>query len=185
MRASPDEVAGLLRRWRHGDDAALSELVPLVYDDLCQLARALLRSEAELPPQPSALVHEIYLRLRTINAPRWETRSHFYGFVARKMRQVLVDHARTRRRIKRGQGTIHLPLEEASGVTSPGEDLMVLGQTLNDLRRIDPQRGRIVELRYFEGLTTEETAAACGVSTATIKREWQLARVWLQRALAG
>jgi RNA polymerase sigma factor (TIGR02999 family) len=186
VRASPDEVAGLLRRWRHGDKVALAELVPLVYDDLCQLARALLRSEAELPaPQPSALVHEIYLRLRGIYAPRWETRSHFYGFVARKMRQILIDHARTRRRTKRGQGAIHLPLEEAIGVPSPEKDLMVLSQALHDLWRVDPQQGRIVELRYFEGLTTEETATACGVSTATIKREWQLARVWLQRALAG
>jgi RNA polymerase sigma factor (TIGR02999 family) len=180
-----DEVDGLLRRWRHGDETALAELMPLVYDDLCQLARVLLRSEAEVPaPQPSALVHEIYLRLQAIYGPRWETRAHFYNFVVRKMRQVLVDQARTRKRTKRGQGAPHLPLEEAIGVASPGEDFRALSQALHDLRRVDPQRGRIVELRYFMGLTTEETATACGVSTATIKRQWQSARVWLRRALA-
>jgi RNA polymerase sigma factor (TIGR02999 family) len=159
--------------------------MPLVYDDLCRLARALLRQEEDPLLQPAALVHDIYLRLRGIHAPGWDTRAHFYGFVARMMRQLLVDHARTRRRTKRGQGARHLPLEEARDCAAPdGEDRQALGEALYSLERFDPRLGRIVELRYFVGLTTEETAAACGVSTATVKRDWQSARVWLRRALA-
>src|SRR5579885_795648 len=114
MRTCPHEVTRLLLLWRTGETAALSELMPLVYEDLCRLACMLLRMEEEDPLlQPAALVHEIYLRLRGIRAPGWDTRSHFYAFVARMMRQILVDHARTRRRTKRGQGARHLPLEAA------------------------------------------------------------------------
>jgi RNA polymerase sigma factor (TIGR02999 family) len=187
VTASPDEVTRLLRRWREGDTKALAELMPLVYDDLCRLARTLLRQEEEDPAlQQSALVHEIYLRLHGIHAPGWDTRAHFYAFVSRVMRQILVDHARTRKRTKRGQGVRHLPLEEAVDQAAPdGAERRALSEALQTLERLHPQRGRIVELRYFEGLTTEETAAACGVSSATIKREWQSARVWLRRALDG
>lgn len=186
MTASPDEVTRFLRQWREGDTKALAELMPVVYDDLCRLARTLLRQEEEDPAlQTSALVHEIYLRLHGIHAPGWDTRAHFYAFVTRVMRQVLVDHARTRKRAKRGQGIGHLPLEEARDHPAPdGAELRALSEALQVLERLHPQRGRIVELRFFEGLTTEETAAACGVSPATVKREWRSARVWLRRALA-
>jgi RNA polymerase sigma factor (TIGR02999 family) len=187
VTASPDEVARLLRRWREGERQALAELMPLVYDDLCRLARALLRQEMEDPIlQPAALVHEIYLRLHGIQAAGWDTRAHFYGFVARMMRQILVDHARTRKRAKRGQGVRHLSLEAAMDCTAPdGEERRALSEALRDLARVDPRLLRVIELRYFVGLTTEETAAACGVSPATIKREWQSARGWLKRALGG
>jgi RNA polymerase sigma factor (TIGR02999 family) len=187
MKASPDEVARLLRRWREGDLHALAELMPRVYDDLCRLARILLRREEDDPLlQPAALVHDIYLRLRGIHAPGWDTRAHFYGFVLRMMRQLLIDHARTRGRAKRGEGARHLPLEEVLDHAAPdSEDRRVLSEALHALGRFDPRLGRIVELRYFVGLTTEETAAACGVSPATVKRDWQSARVWLRRALAG
>jgi RNA polymerase sigma factor (TIGR02999 family) len=179
-------VSRLLERWRDGDKSALAELMPPVYDDLCRLARILLRPEEEPALPPSALVHEVYLRLLGIHAPGWSTRAHFYGFVARLMRQILVDHARSRKRSKRGQGAHHLPLDQALELAAPGCDAVTaLSHALYDLHRIDPQRSRIVRLRYFVGLTTEETASACGVSTATIKREWQSARIWLRRALAG
>jgi RNA polymerase sigma factor (TIGR02999 family) len=186
MKTCPDEVARLLRRWREGDPNALAEQMPRVYDDLCRLARVLLRREEEDPfLQPSALVHDIYLRLRDIHVPGWETRAHFYGFVLRLMRQLLIDHARTRGRAKRGERMRHVPLEEALDCTAPGgEDRRAVSEVLQALGQFDRRLGRIVELRYFVGLSTEETAAACGVSPATIKRDWQAARVWLRRALA-
>jgi RNA polymerase sigma factor (TIGR02999 family) len=192
MKAPPDEVARLLRRWREGDLYALAELMPRVYDDFCRLARVLLRQEEDDPLlQPAALVHDIYLRLRGIHAPGWDTRAHFYGFVLRMMRQLLVDHARTRRRAKRGEGARHLPLEEALDCAAPdgpdspeGAARRALSEALDSLGRFDPRLVRIVELRYFMGLTTEETAAACGVSPATVKRDWQAAKAWLRRALA-
>jgi RNA polymerase sigma factor (TIGR02999 family) len=186
MTASPDEVTRLLRIWRAGSETALSELMPLVYEDLCRMARALLRMEEEDPLlQPAALVHEIYLRLLSIHAPGWDTRTHFYAFVARVMRQLLVDHARTRRRSKRGQGARPLPLEAAWNHPAPdGADRRAVSEALGALQRSEPRLGRIVLLRYFVGLSTEETAAACGISPATVKRDWQSARVWLRRALA-
>ncbi|MDP9120327.1 MAG: ECF-type sigma factor [Acidobacteriota bacterium] len=185
MTASSDEVAPLLARWRAGDKGALTDLMPVVYDDLCRLARALLRQEGEDPVlQPTALVHEIYLRLHGVHAAGWQTRTHFYRFVACLMRQVLVDHARARSRAKRGPGIRHVPLDEAVASASPdGFDRRAVNEALRALKRADPQLGRVVELRYFVGLTTAETAAACGVSPATVKRGWQSARVWLRRAL--
>ena len=185
MTASPDEVTRLLSIWRAGDEGALSALMPLVYEDLCRMARALLRMEEEDPLlQPAALVHEIYLRLSSIRAPGWDTRSHFYAFVARLMRQILVDHARTRKRSKRGQGVRHLPLEAAWDHPAPDHgDQRAVSEALDALQRRLPRLSRIVELRYFVGLSTAETAAACGISEATVKRDWQSARVWLRRAL--
>lgn len=186
MTASPDEVTRLLRSWREGDGNALAELMPRVYDDLCRLARTLLRQEEDPSLQAAALVHEIYLRLRDIHAPGWDTRAHFYGFATRMMRQILVDHARARKRSKRGEGAHHLPLEAAADHAAPDDgDRRAVAEALRALERVHPKLVRIVELRYFEGLTTEETAAACGVSTATVKRDWSSARVWLRRALAG
>jgi RNA polymerase sigma-70 factor, ECF subfamily len=185
VTASADEATRLLQRWRAGEEGALTELMPLVYEDLCRMARTLLRMEEEDPLlHPAALVHEIYLRLRGIYAPGWESRAHFYAFVARMMRQLLVDHARTRRRSKRGQGARHLPLEEALDRATPDDGgRRALNEALGVLGRIEPDLVRIVELRYFVGLTTEETAAACGVSPATVKRGWQSARAWLRQAL--
>jgi RNA polymerase sigma factor (TIGR02999 family) len=189
MTASPEEVARLLERWREGDEGALTELMPVVYDDLGRLARALLRQEREavtLHLQPRALVHETYLRLRGISAPGWESRTHFYSFVGRLMRQILVDQARARRRAKRGPWIRHVPLDEAVDAAAPeGLERRAVAEALQALERVDPQLGRVVELRYLVGLTTVETAAACGVSPATVKRGWQSARVWLRRALSS
>ncbi|HSF44223.1 MAG TPA: ECF-type sigma factor, partial [Thermoanaerobaculia bacterium] len=182
-----EEVLELLRSWEAGEPRALAKLMPLVCDDLCRLARSLLRREAEGHTlEPGALVSEVYLRLRALRSPRWESCDHFYNSVVCLMRQILVDHARAGKRMKRGWGIQHLPLESAADqAAAPGDEQGALNDALLDLRRIDPQRFRIVALRCFVGLTTEETAAACGVSLSTVKRDWCEARVWLQQALTG
>jgi len=165
----------------------LAELMPLVCGDLCRLARSMLRREAEGHLlEPGALVSEVYLRLHGLRSARWKSRAHFYNFVVCLMRQILADHARAGKRMKRGQGSQHLPLESAADQAAvPGDDQGGLNDALLDLRRIDPQRFKIVALRCFVGLTTEETAAACGVSLSTVKRDWGEARLWLRRALTG
>jgi RNA polymerase sigma-70 factor, ECF subfamily len=182
-----DEALELLRSWEAGEPQALAELMPLVCDDLCRLARSLLRREAEGHTlEPGALVSEVYLRLQALRSARWESRAHFYNSVVCLMRQILVDHARTGKRMKRGWGVQHLPLESvADQAAAPGDEQGALNDALLDLRRIDPQRFKIVALRCFVGLTAEETAAACGVSLSTVKRDWCEARLWLRRALTG
>ena len=187
MSTAGDEILELLRCWEVGEPGALAELMPLVCDDLCRLARSLLRREAEGHTlEPGALVSEVYLRLHTLRAARWESRAHFYNSVVCLMRQILVDHARTGKRIKRGWGIQHLPLETAAGETAmAGGEQRALSDALLDLRKVHPQRFKIVALRCFVGLTVEETAATCGVSLSTVKRDWSEARFWLRQALAG
>jgi RNA polymerase sigma factor (TIGR02999 family) len=165
----------------------LAELMPLVCADLCRLARSVLRREAEGHLlEPGALVSEVYLRLHALHSARWESRAHFHNFVVRLMRQILADHARAGKRMKRGQRGQHLPLESAADqVARQGGEQQALNDTLFDLRRNDPQRFKIVALRCFVGLTAEETASACGVSLSTVKRHWCEARIWLQQALTG
>ncbi|HEX9943500.1 MAG TPA: ECF-type sigma factor [Thermoanaerobaculia bacterium] len=182
-----DEVLELLRSWEAGEPRALAELMPLVCGDLCRLARSLLRQEAEGHMlEPGALVSEVYLRLHTLRSARWESRAHFYNSVVCLMRQILVDYARTGKRMKRGWGGQHLPLESAADqAASPGDKQRALNDALLDLRRVHPQRFKIVALRCVMGLTAEETAAACGVSLSTVKRDWREARIWLRRALTG
>jgi RNA polymerase sigma factor (TIGR02999 family) len=160
--------------------------MPLVCGDLCRIARSLLRRESEGHTlEPGALVSEVYLRLHTLRSARWESRAHFYNSIVWLMRQILIDHARAGRRRKRGRGIQHLPLEIAAGRAAAAGEPGVLNDALLDLRRIDPQRFKIVALRCFVGLTAEETAAACGVSLSTVKRDWREARVWLRWALTG
>jgi RNA polymerase sigma factor (TIGR02999 family) len=180
-----DEILELLGSWRAGEPQALTQLMPLVCDDLCRLARSLLRREAEDHTlEPGALVSEVYLRLHALRSVRWESRVHFYNSVVCLMRQILVDHARTGKRMKRGWGIRHLPLETAAGqAVSTRDEQRALSDALIDLRKVHPQRFRIVALRCFVGLTAEETAAACGVSLSTIKRDWCEARIWLRQAL--
>ena len=187
MMIPEDESLELLRSWEAGDPTALAELMPLVCDDLCRLARSLLRREAEGHTlEPGALVSEVYLRLHAMRSARWESRDHFYNSVVCLMRQILVDHARTGKRIKRGWGIQHLPLETAAGeAAASGCEQRALSDALLDLRKIHPQRFKIVALRCFVGLTAEETAAECGISLSTVKRDWREARDWLQRALTG
>lgn len=187
MTLSEDEVLALLRSWEAGDPRALAELMPLVCDDLCRLARSLLRREAEDHMlEPGVLVSEVYLRLHALRSARWESCAHFYNSVVWLMRQILVDQARTSNRMKRGRGIPHLPLETAAGQAAAfGVESRAVYDALLDLRRIDPQRFKIIALRCFVGLTAEETAAECGISLSTVKRGWREARDWLQRALTG
>jgi RNA polymerase sigma-70 factor, ECF subfamily len=182
-----EEVLELLRSWEAGEPRALAALMPLICGDLSRMARSLLRQEPEGHLlEPGALVSEVYLRLHALRSARWESRAHFYNSVVCLMRQILVDHARTSQRMKRGWGCQHLPLESAADqAIAAGDEQRALNDALLDLRRIDPQRFRIVALHGFMGLTVEETAVACGVSPSTAKRRWCEARVWLQRALTG
>jgi len=185
MTSREEEALKLLRSWEAGDRRALADLMPLVCGDLCRLAKSLLRREADGHAlEPGALVNEVYLRLHGLRSAHWESRAHFYNAVVCLMRQILIDHARTSQRRKRGRGAQHLPLETAAGLAAAsGDEQRALRDALLDLRRIDPGRFKILALRCFLGLTAEETAAACGVSVSTVKRDWREACVWMQRAL--
>lgn len=184
---SPD-VTGLLLAWGRGDQSAADRLVPAVYDELHRQAeRAMRREGHEHTLQATALVHESYLRLVDQRRVEWRSRAHFFAIAATVMRRVLVDHARARLTAKRGGGAAPITLAGAgAGAADEGADeveLLALHDALERLAVIDPEQARLVELRYFGGLTIEETADALGVSPATVKREWALARAWLRREL--
>jgi RNA polymerase sigma-70 factor, ECF subfamily len=166
---------------------ALDDLLPLVYDELRRLAASYLRGErAGHTLQPTALVHDAYVRLAGGGAVTWENRAQLFTIAAQAMRHVLVDHARGRLREKRGGGAVRVTLgDDAVGPSEPDESLVALDEALEALEALDPQKGRIVELRYFAGLTIEETAEALSLSQATIKRDWTLARAWLRRELSS
>jgi RNA polymerase sigma factor (TIGR02999 family) len=174
-------------RWREGDRGALEELMPLVYDELRRLARHYLRKErSDHTLQSTALVHEAYLRLAGGNAPNWQNRAHFFGVAAHIMRQVLVEHARGRGAAKRGGNALRLEIDEALALPQQIDvDVVALDKALNELSELDAQQGRIVELRFFGGLTIEDTSEVLGISPATVKRDWVTARAWLYRAMTG
>jgi RNA polymerase sigma factor (TIGR02999 family) len=180
-------VTQLLLEWGAGDRAALDELVPLVFDELRRLAHSYLRRErADHTLQPTALVNEAYLRLVNQQEVRWQSRAHFFGIAANLMRQILVDHARRRAADKRGGADLQrLSLTQAERVAEgEGVDVLALNEALERLAAFDPQQARIVELKFFAGLTIEETAEVLGLSHATIERDWKLARAWLKRELS-
>lgn len=182
---SSQSVTGLLERWSQGDQDALEQLMPLVYDELHRLAGAYLRRERRGHTlQPTALVNEAYLRLIDQRTARWHNRAQFFGVAAQLMRRILVDHARAHHAAKRGgsQEDLRLSLARPFG-EQPDFDLLALHDALNQLAEIDPEQGRIVELRFFGGLTIEETAEVVGISHATVEREWKMARAWLRREL--
>jgi RNA polymerase sigma factor (TIGR02999 family) len=181
------QVTDLLLAWSQGDEDAAERIIPLVYDELRARAAAVLRPERpDHTLTPNALVHEAYLRLVDQRLPRFESRKHFYGVAARVMRQVLVDHARSRKAAKRNAGRQALPLDENFPVTDErAADLMALDDALAALAGVDPEKAKLVELRYFTGLTIEDTAEMLGVSPATVKREWAMARAWLHREISG
>jgi RNA polymerase sigma factor (TIGR02999 family) len=164
---------------------ALNQLMPLVYDELRRLARRYLsRERSDHTLQPTALVHEAYLRIADQTDVRWQNRAHFFGIAARSMRHILVEHARGHNAAKRGGGEITLSLSKAVAFQDePDVDLLALDDALNEMEAMDPQKTRIIELRFFSGLTIEETAEALALSTATVTREWRLARAWLYRRL--
>lgn len=183
-----DELTQLLRRWNRGERDALGELFPLVYADLRRLARGALRGERrDHTLQPTALVHEAFLRLVPQQAKEWQNREHFFAVCARLMRQVLVDHARRRRALKRGSGELRVALDEAPGtaasVAPPEVDLLQLDQALAELERIDGPRARVVEMRYFGGMTVTEIGHVLGRSEWDVKKDWKLAKAWLARRL--
>jgi RNA polymerase sigma factor (TIGR02999 family) len=180
-------VTGLLRAWSGGDLAARDEVMRVVYADLHQRAAGYLRRErAGHTLQPTALVHEAYLRLVGQDRLAWQNRAHFLGVAAQMMRRILVDHARARARGKRGGAAVNVTLDErVVAVAPPDTDLLVIDRALTELAAIDPQQGRIVELRYFGGLTESEVAEVLAVSRSTVTREWQTARAWLHRWITG
>lgn len=178
---SPD-VTQLLRNWQVGDQSARDQLLEIVYEELRrQAARYLRRERPDHTLQPTALVHEAYLELIDQSRVNWENRAHFFGAAARLMRRVLVDHARAHQAEKRGSGEEKLALDEAMAVPQSKDlNILALNDALEELARMDEQQSRIVELRYFGGLSIEETATVTGVSPATVKREWAMAKAWLQ-----
>jgi RNA polymerase sigma factor (TIGR02999 family) len=181
----PSQVSQLLVNWRQGDEGAREALIPLVYDELRRLARRHLRRERpDHTLQSAALVHEAYLRLIRQDQPQWQNRAHFFGVAAQLMRHILVDHARNRAAAKRGGGAPRLSLDpELALPQTRNVDLVALDDALNQLAGLDPQQSRVVELRFFGGLSIEETSVVLGISPATVKREWTTARAWLQREI--
>ncbi len=180
-----DRVTWLLHAWRDGDDDALNRVLPLVEAELRRLARAhMARERRGHTLQTTALVNEAFVRLVDARALDWQDRAHFLGIFARLMRQVLVDHARARGYQKRGGGAQKVSLAEAMAVSpAPDVDVLALDRALGALAAVDPRKGRVVELRFFAGLSVEETAEVLHVSTDTIKRDWRLAKLWLLREL--
>jgi len=188
-------VTQLLRQWSDGDGQAFERLIPIVYDDLRHLARRHLRHERSGHTlQGTGLVHEAFLRLSQERDVQWQSRSQLFALVSKLMRHILVDHARARQTDKRGGGQIALSLEELQetplewGPSAHGSelalDILALDQCLQRLERLDPQQNQVVELRYFGGLSIDETAETLGISAATVKREWVTARAWLLREMA-
>jgi RNA polymerase sigma-70 factor, ECF subfamily len=187
MQTPPsDEITGILLRWSQGDEVALSQLLPVVYQELHDLAQSYLRRErAGHTLQPTALIHEAYLRLVKQDRPAWQSRSHFFGVAARLMRQILVEHARIHAADKRGGGAVELSLDEAWMYSSEkAAELVALDDALTALAQLDERKVRIIELRYFGGMSLEETAVALSLSIATISHETRLARAWLHRELS-
>src|SRR5438045_8172097 len=191
MPQSPDSVTQLLVDWSEGNQTALDRLMPLVYAELHRLAKNYLRRERPGHTlQPTALVNEAYLKLIDQKSARWQNRAQFYGVAAQLMRRILVDHARQHQAAKRG-GSDQQRLSITSAgqlgakqlANEPAVDLLALHEALNELAEIDPQQSRIVELKFFGGLSIEETAEVLGVGHATVERDWKMARAWLRRKL--
>jgi len=184
--ASPQEVTRLLAAWSDGDEAALEQLVPIIHTELRRLARHYLKRERPGHTlQTSALVNEAYVRLINWKTARFESRAHFFGVSAQLMRRILVDFARHRPRVQ-GDSVRHVSLEEALSVAAePGADLVALDEALVQLAQLDPRKARIIELRFFGGMSVDETAEFLGISPATALREWQKAKAWLYRELSS
>jgi RNA polymerase sigma factor (TIGR02999 family) len=180
-------ITHLLKEWSEGDQQALDELTPLVYEELRQQAARYLRKERPNHSlQATALINEAFLRLIDVKDVQWQNRAHFFAIAANLMRRILVDHARRRDAEKRGGSQVCLtPDEGLAWANEPDVDLLAIDEALDRLAIIDEQQARIVELRFFSGLTVEETATALGVSPKTVKRDWSVARAWLKREIGG
>ena len=190
MHPEPPDITRLLQEWQEGNQQALERLMPLVYNELHVLAsRYLSRERRGHTLQATALVNEAYLKLAGQRAADWQNRTHFYGIAAQLMRRILVDHARHDGRLKRGGDAPKLSIDDASpAAADPGVDVvdaLELDRALSRLETLDPQQGRVVELRFFGGLTIQETADVMKLSPGTVKRDWTVARAWLYRELTG
>ena len=186
MHELPSQVTQILHRWTAGDPQALGKLMPLVFDDLRLIARRFMDRESKNHTlQPTALVNEVYLRLKGRRTVRWENRAQFFGFSAQLMRRILVDHARGLQTGKRGGGAPKVSLDDCDAASEmKPDDLVALDDALQALAGLDPRQCQIVEMRFFAGLTNSETAEALDISATTVKREWRLARYWLYRELS-
>ena len=187
MSDDPAEVTQLLLEWNRGDPAALEKLIPLVFADLREIAGRLFRRESEAHTlQPTALVSEVYLRLTEQRKLQWQNREQFFSVAALLMRRILVDYAKGRTAGKRGGGTPNLPLDEALEVADlrRGLDVVGLDEALSRLAELDPRQAKVVELRFFVGLSNEEIGEILDLSVTTVKREWRTAKLWLYRELA-
>ena len=183
--AARERVSQLLADWANRDPAAREQLVPIVYDELRRLAHHYMHGErAGHTLQTTALVNEVYLRLAGIDGMRWRDRAHFFAMAATLMRRVLVDYARQRGREKRGAGISVTSLDDQAIVPQSAVDVLALDEALERLASVDPQQSRVVELRFFAGLSVKETAEALGISPATVKREWATAKLWLYNELS-
>jgi len=183
---STHELTRLLKTWRAGDDRALEQLMPIVYSELHRLAgRYMAAEQSGHTLQTTALVHEVYLRLVDVKSVDWQNRAHFYAICARLMRRILIDFARSRNYQKRGGKFAHIELEEAATVSADARsELLAVDEALKQLAAIDTRKSEVVEMRFFGGLTVEETAAALQVSPETVMRDWKLAKAWLLRELS-
>jgi RNA polymerase sigma factor (TIGR02999 family) len=181
------DVTGLLVEWRGGNPEALDRLMPLVYDELWSLARRYLRHERPNHTlQPTALIHEAFFKLIDQRRVQWQSRGHFFGIAARVMRRILVDHARSRSAAKRPPMASRLSIDDIDvACERPGVEVLALDQALARLAALDPQQERIVEMRFFAGLTIDETATALNISPDTVRREWSMAKAWLYRSLSA
>lgn len=183
--APRNPVTQLLARWRDGDRDAFDQLVPLVYQELRLIAARYLNGErAGHTLQSTALVNEAYSRMVQQELPEWQNRAHFFAVAAQVMRQILVDHARSRRALKRGGDAVRVSLDHADGEAVPLDgNLIALDEALSALAQLDPQQGRVVELKFFGGLSNEEASSVLQISVSTVKRDWTVARAWLHREL--
>lgn len=176
------EVTELLVEWSRGESAALDRLIPIVEAALRQQARGVMSQERPGHTlEPTALVNEVYMRLLDRRSVSWRDRAHFFGFAALVMRRVLVEHARARQRVKRGGDAVRVAIDDVHGLAVPARDLdlLALDEALDTLAEMDPRQARIVELRFFAGLTLEETSEVLGISTSLISREWKVVKAWL------
>jgi len=182
---STNQITRLLQAWGSGDERALEQLMPLVYNELHRLAQCYMASEQTGHPlQTTALVHEVYLRLVDVQNVDWQNRAHFYALCARLMRRILIDFARSRNYQKRGGKFAHIELEEAATVSAVvGNELLAVDEALKQLATVDARKSEVVELRFFGGLTVQEIAATLKVSPETVMRDWKLAKAWLLREL--
>ena len=178
------DITGMLAAWSKGDEQALADVMPLVYDDLRLIARRPLRRSPAATVQSGSLAHEAYLKLVNVRGIQCNNRAHFFALCSQTIRRILVDHARKHRSAKRGEG-LQVPLDEALlGTRARGVEVEALDEALNSLARIDPRKARIVELRFFGGLSVEDAAKVLEISEATVTRDWRVAKTWLFRELS-